>query len=150
MSNPTPPRSTAAMVLVVVITTTLLLLLTPPATAAAGTHRHVARRCDPRRDVRVNQTMGATQIDGTNVFDVVVTNAWRGPVCDVHLNCGYRFRPVRQVDPGMLVPVGPGDCLLIHGGAIGPGGNVSFSYFSYVEYTMDVVSATCAGPGRRP
>ncbi|KAK3124591.1 hypothetical protein QOZ80_7BG0588930 [Eleusine coracana subsp. coracana] len=103
-------------------------------------------QCHPRLDVRVNQSAsGAPQQDGSRQFDVVVTNAWRGPVWDVHLDCGNRFRPVRNVDPAMLVQVGPADCRLIDGGAIAPGGHVSFSYFSYVRYTMDVVGATCAG-----
>lgn len=140
MSKPSPCSSTAAMVLVVAIA--LTLLLTVPAASAA---RHTPQRCDPPRDVRVNQTTGAPQLDGTKLYDVTVTNEWREPLWDVHLNCGYRFRPLRAVDPDLLVRVGPADCLLIDGGAIAPGGHVSFSYLGYVRYTMDVVGATCAG-----
>ncbi|KAK3118801.1 hypothetical protein QOZ80_9BG0708110 [Eleusine coracana subsp. coracana] len=138
--------SKSMVALVVIASTLLLLLMAAPCASAA---RHTPRQCDPRLDVQVSQSAsGAPQLDGTRQFDVVITNAWRGPVRDVHLNCGYRFRTVRNVDPAMLVQVGPADCPLIDGGAIAPGGRVSFSYFSYVRYTMDVVGATCAA--RRP
>lgn len=128
MSTPHP----TAMLLVVVLTSTLLVLLTPPAcgTSVCG--------------IRVDETAGQEQSDGTKLYDVTVTNQGSIPVRDVRLYCGFRFRPVRGVDQNVLVQVKPGDsCLLVNGSAITPGAKVSFAYTSYIRYTMDIVSASC-------
>jgi hypothetical protein len=98
-------------------------------------------------DIVVTQDTGHCQSDKSKRFTVEVANRGGDAVSGVHLMCGYNFRSVRPVDPDVIVEVGHGDCLLIDGGSIAPGGTVSFGYKSYVRYNMTLLTATCDGGG---
>lgn len=126
------PATTVAAVLVMA---SVVVLLVAPADG----------QCDLLRDVVVKESAGDIQLDGAKKYGVTVCNQAGAAVSGVHLACGYDFRHVDDdVDPSVLVQVAHGDCLLVRGGAIAPGGNVSFAYTSYVRYDMHVIAATCA------
>ncbi|CAO2141748.1 unnamed protein product [Urochloa humidicola] len=113
----------------------ILLVLTPPA----------AGRCDATKDVVVKENAGQEQLNGAKEYTVVVTNKAGVPVSGIHLYCGYDFHTVSPVDPDIISLVKNGDCLLLRGGAIAPGGSVSFSYTSYTRYSMVILAASCNG-----
>jgi len=131
-----PATVAAVYVLVMMMMASVVVLLVAPADG----------ECDPLRDVVVKETAGDIQLDGAKKYGVTVVNqAGAAAVSGVHLACGYDFRHVDDdVDPRVLVQVAHGDCLLLGGGAIAPGRNVSFAYTSYVRYDMHVIAATCA------
>ncbi|OQU83472.1 TPD1 protein homolog 1A-like [Sorghum bicolor] len=136
-----PATVVAAVYVLVMMMASVVVLLVAPAPAAAADGE-----CDPLRDVVVKETAGGIQLDGAKKYGVTVVNqAGAAAVSGVHLACGYDFRHVDDdVDPRVLVQVAHGDCLLLGGGAIAPGRNVSFAYTSYVRYDMHVIAATCA------
>ncbi|XP_034591665.1 TPD1 protein homolog 1A-like [Setaria viridis] len=97
------------------------------------------------RDVVVTQDEGHRQSNGAKRFAVEVANRGGDAVSGIHLMCGYNFRTVRPVDTDVIVEVGHGNCLLIDGGSIAPGGTVSFGYTSYVRYDMTLLATTYDG-----
>ena len=80
-------------------------------------------------------------------FAVEVANRGGAAVSGIHLMCGYSFRTVWPVSPDVIAEVAHGDCLLVGGGSVAPGGTVSFNYTSYVRYAMTLLAATCDGGG---
>ncbi|KAF8736413.1 hypothetical protein HU200_014348 [Digitaria exilis] len=119
----------------------LLVLMTAPASAGG---------CDAMNDVVVHQDTGNRHSSGPTEFTVKVSNDARVPVSGIHLWCGYSFRTVTPVDPAVVSLVKHGDCLLNDGGAISPGGSVSFAYTSYIRYDMKLLAATCDADGDDP
>ncbi|KAF8694305.1 hypothetical protein HU200_038446 [Digitaria exilis] len=119
----------------------LLVLMTAPASAGV---------CDAMNDVVVHQDTGNRNSSGPTEFTVKVSNDARVPVSGIHLWCSYSFRTVTPVDPAVVSLVKHGDCLLNGGGAISPGGSVSFAYTSYIRYDMKLLAATCDADGYNP
>lgn len=111
------------MALAAAIVVLLVVLVTP---AEAG-------GCDAMKDVVVNQDLGQQrQLSGAQEFTVKVSNQADVPVSGIHLWCGYSFRTFFPVDPAVIAIANHGDCLLVGGAAIAPGGSVTFTYTSYV------------------
>ncbi|PUZ44955.1 hypothetical protein GQ55_8G181400 [Panicum hallii var. hallii] len=131
---------TATMATAVLVAALMLLAPPPPASAVGPLHQ-----CDAMRDVVVTQSVGHRQSNGAKKFAVEVANRGGDAVSGIHLMCGYSFRTVWPVDPGIIVEVGHGDCLLVGGGSVAPGGTVSFNYTNYVRYDMTLLAATCDG-----
>lgn len=134
---PSALASTVAAASIVVV-----LVLVPP--AAGG--------CDAMKDVVVREDAGHLQSNRAKKYTVVVTNTAGVPVSGIHLYCGYNFRTFSGVDAKVIVLVKHGDCVLLGGGAIAPGGNVTFKYVNYIRYDMKLLAATCDDGGgvRRP
>jgi len=115
--------TTAAAVLVAAA-----ILLAPAVASAAGL---ADLQCDAMRDVVVTQSAGHRQSNHAKKFAVEVANRGGAAVSGIHLMCGYSFRTVWPVSPDVIAEVAHGDCLLVGGGSVAPGGTVSFNYTSY-------------------
>ena len=129
-----------------VLVAAAMILLAPPPQAAASAALPV-QQCDAMRDVVVTQSAGHRQSNRAKKFAVEVANRGGAAVSGIHLMCGYSFRTVWPVSPDVIAEVAHGDCLLVGGGSVAPGGTVSFNYTSYVRYAMTLLAATCDGGG---
>ena len=73
----------------------------------------------------VASAAGLADLQCDAMRDVVVAQSWRDVIAEV----------------------AHGDCLLVGGGSVAPGGTVSFNYTSYIRYAMTLLAATCDGGG---
>ncbi|GJN36212.1 hypothetical protein PR202_gb25052 [Eleusine coracana subsp. coracana] len=81
--------------------------------------------------------------NGIPSYTVTITNTCLGcTVHDVHVACG-EFASTELVSPSEFRRLTIGDCLVLDGGAMGPGDTIAFEYSNSFQYDMDVVSVSC-------